>query len=135
MTIDSSYLASYTNGLYAVSPASGTGTTVSSGAFALYLNLATKQFNQDNPGIADTDQIDECICLLICSKIAGSDGKLDLTGEKEGTDYSYTRNAGLTSWDLKYKEILSEFKTGTTPRLIYVEHEDAAYLSSAYNLL
>lgn len=135
MTVDASYLSAYTNGLYAVSPATGTGETISSTTFTLFYNLALRQFEQDDPGFTDTYLIDEAKCLLICSRIYDSTGKGDYTGEKQGTDYSYTRNTGENGWMQKYRKLMADFKTSKPPRLISIEHSDSEPITEGYNLL
>jgi hypothetical protein len=130
MTVDSSYLKAYTQGKFAVSTDTGTIETLSTSEFSLFYNLASAIVSKDITGMTiDTYLVDELTCLQICDRIA-SDGKDDLTGEKQGLDSSYTRNAGKTGWMVRYDEILLNARTARAPRLISTEHDDSTIIDT-----
>ena len=126
MTVNATYLKAYTRGNFAVSDDTGTIETLSADEFALFLAIADTIVASDITGLTvDSTVSDELTCLQILDRITNAEGKADLTGEKNGTDSSYTRGAGESGWLIKYDSILSKIKTGAIPRLIATEHTDS----------
>lgn len=102
MTVDAAYIAAISNGLFSV----GTGGTISTDTFALYLAQSTTEVEADLPTTINSTLKEEAIAYLICHRIEAWKGMLDVNQENIDGDYSYGKKSGtIDSWLMAYDRL------------------------------
>lgn len=79
-------------------------------ALTAYEDVAAALLDADDPGLTET-LYDWCHALLICHLRSSGDPASGLKGYKSG-DYSETRDPGVTTWLLQYREIIEQASRG-----------------------
>ena len=130
MTVDAAYISAISSGMFTI----GTGGTISTETFALYLAQSTIEVESDLPSSINTTLKDEAIAYLVCHRIEAWKGLLDLNGESV-PDHSYTKKSGsVDSWTLAYDRLKTSVTGKKSGRGRYVAVTPSDSSSVAYPL-
>jgi hypothetical protein len=116
MAVDAAYISAISSGMFTI----GTGGTISTETFALYLTQSTREVEADLPSSIDSALKDEAISLLVCHRIEAWKGLLDINGESV-PDHSYSKKSGsIDSWLIAYDRIKTTITGKKKSRGTYV---------------
>ena len=124
MTVDAAYISAISNGMFTI----GTGGTISSETFALYLAQSTSEVESDLPSSINSSLKDEAVSLLVCHRIEVWKGLLDINSESV-PDHSYSKkqvsvaqgaNVSVDSWTLAYDRLKAQITGKKKSRGTYV---------------
>jgi hypothetical protein len=100
--------------------------SMTSDQFNYYSPIALAMLDKDNPGLPAVIY-DRCHALLVCHLYtADVKGRLEYKSENVAGDWSYTRDPGLTTYLMQYRQIVEDYQAFAVLPAEGVDRCDAA---------